>query len=298
MRILVIGASGFVGRALLEEFSGAAEGTYFQHPQAGLRFLDMRDADAVAKMLHEVRPSWVLLPAAQPHVDWCEEHREESREINVQGSANVARAAREAGARVVFFSSDYVFDGASGPYDEGAAPAPVNVYGRQKLEAEQQILEANPANVVVRVCGVYGYESPPKNFVMTLLRRLQGGETVRVPSDQWGTPTYVRDIARVVRGLVEKGEAGIWHVAGPDWLPRHEFAHRVCAFFGLDAQRIQPVPTAALQQKAPRPKRAGLVARRASEGLPSCRGIVEGLSALASELRAAEWSAVALKERA
>ncbi|MCL6532844.1 MAG: sugar nucleotide-binding protein, partial [Armatimonadetes bacterium] len=98
MPVLVIGASGFVGSALLDVFGAEAVGTYCERPRPGLRQLDMRDARAVAKLVSEIAPSWILIPAAQPHVDWCEEHESESRAVNVHGPAAVAGVARETGA--------------------------------------------------------------------------------------------------------------------------------------------------------------------------------------------------------
>lgn len=288
MRVLVIGASGFVGSALVEAFAGQAVGTYFQRPRPGLLPLDMRHPEAVRRVVSETESSCILVPAAQPHVDWCEDHEEESYDTNVRGPAVVAEVARTVGARVVFFSTDYVFDGTEGPYDETARPAPINVYGKHKLEAEQRVLGADPKNLVVRICGVYGYENPAKNFVMTLLRRLRAGEEVRVPCDQWGTPTYVRDIAATVRTLVEREASGVCHVAGPDYLPRHEFAQYVCTEFGLDRSQLHPLPTSALGQRARRPLHAGLRGRLMETWGIFCRGVVAGIGALAAEIEEKE----------
>lgn len=284
MKLLVVGASGFVGGFLMEAFGADAVGTYANRPRPGLLPLDLRDHSAVRRLIRELQPRWILLPAAQPHVDWCEDHEAESRAVNVAGVLALAEEARAVAARVLFFSTDYVFDGAAGPYHEEATPSPLNVYGRQKLAAEHGVLEAGRENIVVRVCGVYGCEEPPKNFVMTLLRRLRAGEAVRVPNDQWGTPTYVRDIARAVQRLVESGASGVWHVAGPDFLPRHEFAFRICRHFGLDSSLIAPTPTHALGQRAPRPLRAGLVAERIGQLGVHLRGVEEGLQAVREEL--------------
>ena len=141
-------------------------GTYCTHPVDGLRQLDMRDVAAVQRLVAEVRPELIIQPAAQPHVDWCEDHVQESYDINVAGTRNLAEAARAAGARYVFFSTDYVFDGAAGPYAEDAATDPPNVYGRHKLEAERLIAATLQDYLIVRVCGVYGFERQGKNFVM------------------------------------------------------------------------------------------------------------------------------------
>src|SRR6185436_9613383 len=139
MRTLIVGASGFVGSALRLAFGEQAVGTYFSHPEPGLRALDIRDAGAVRQLVEEVRPDVIIHPAAQPNVDWCEDHVAESHAVNVTGTLHVVEAALAAGVRYLFFSTDYVFDGKAGPYREDAPTNPPNVYGRHKLEAEQLI---------------------------------------------------------------------------------------------------------------------------------------------------------------
>jgi dTDP-4-dehydrorhamnose reductase len=263
MRVLIIGASGFIGSALRSAFGADAVGTCHAHPAEGLHPLDMRDAAAVERLMREIRPQLVIQPAAQPHVDWCEEHVQESHDINVAGTRNVAVAARAAGARYVFFSTDYVFNGDSGPYREDAPAHPPNVYGRHKLEAEHLIAATLDDQVIVRVCGVYGYEPRGKNFVMGLLAKGQRGEPMNVPSDQWGHPTYADNLAAAVRELALSPHRGIFHVVGPEYLDRVSFARLACTVFGLDPGFLRPCPTAALGQRAPRPLRGGLDSAKA-----------------------------------
>jgi dTDP-4-dehydrorhamnose reductase len=263
MRTLIVGASGFIGSALRAVFGTDAVGTYCHNPVDGLDALDMRDAAAVERLLHEVQPALVIHPAAQPHVDWCEEHVQESHDINVTGTGNVATAARAVGARYVFFSTDYVFNGDSGPYREDAPPDPLNVYGRHKLEAERLIADTLDDHVIVRVCGVYGFERRGKNFVMGLLARGQRGEPMQVPSDQWGNPTYADNLAVTVQELARSPQRGIFHVVGPEYLDRLSFARLACDVFGLDPGFLRPRPTAELGQRAPRPLRGGLDAAKA-----------------------------------
>src|SRR5579862_9250883 len=160
MRVLIVGASGFIGGALHSAFGADAVGTYCTHLVAGLQPLDMRDAAAVERLVQEVRPEVIVHPAAQPHVDWCEDHADESHAINVTGARNVAVAARRAGARFVFFSTDYVFSGASGPYREDARTDPPNVYGRHKREAELLIADTLDDHLIVRVCGGLRLRAP------------------------------------------------------------------------------------------------------------------------------------------
>ncbi|MCK6556443.1 NAD(P)-dependent oxidoreductase [Candidatus Binatia bacterium] len=288
MRTLIIGASGFIGGVLHETFGPGTAGTYFNHPVDGLLPLDIRDAAAVGRLVAEVRPALVVHPAAQPHVDWCEEHTEESYAVNVAGTRNVAAAARAAGARYVFFSTDYVFNGHDGPYREDSTPDPINVYGRHKLAAEQAIAATLDDHLIVRVCGVYGFERAAKNFVMALLGRSRRGETMYVPLDQWGTPTYVEDLAAAVRELATAEHRGVWNVVGAEFLDRVSFARLVCAVFDLDPGFLQPRTTAELGQKAPRPLRGGLVIDKARAVLKSpLRGPREGLEQLKIQLHTA-----------
>jgi dTDP-4-dehydrorhamnose reductase len=253
--VLVVGASGLVGSALLRALGEDAVGTYLSRPRPDLRRLDARDQDAVARVLDEVGPRMVLFPAAQPAVDWCEDHPAEAREQNVLPALATLVAASRAGAEFVFFSSDYVFDGKAGPYAEDARPAPIQVYGRHKLEVEQAVLSMG--GTVVRTTTVFGDEPPPgKNFVVRLVDRLRARERVAVPSDQISTPTWVDDLARATLAICAKG--GLWHAAGPDLYTRDELARLVARVFGLDPSLIDAVPTARLGQHARRPLRGGL----------------------------------------
>ena len=258
MRVLIVGASGFVGSALQSVFGADAVGTYCNHPVEGLQPLDMRDATAVDRLVREVRPQLIIHPAAQPHVDWCEDHVAESHAVNVVGTRNVAAAARAVGARYVFFSTDYIFNGGAGPYREDATPDPPNVYGRHKLEAERLIAATLDDYLIVRVCNVYGVERQGKNFVMGLLAKGRRGEPMNVPSDQWGNPTYGDNLAEAVKELAQSVHRGVYHVVGPEHMDRISFARLGCEVFGLDPSFLRPKTTPELGQRAPRPLRGGL----------------------------------------
>ena len=252
---LVIGASGQVGRAVLRALDPSAVGTYRARPEPALRQLDARDLSALRGLLDELRPRTVFFPAAEPQVDWCETHPDEARAANVELALQALAAAQERGARFVFFSTDYVFDGLAGPYAEGDAVAPLSVYGRHKLEVEEHVLEAG--GTVVRTTTVYGEEQPPgKNFVLRLVASLRAGRRATVPRDQWSTPTWSDELGRAAVSVAER--PGLWHVAGPDLLSRDEFARLIADVFELDPALIEPVSTAQLAQPAARPMRAGL----------------------------------------
>lgn len=254
MTALVIGASGLVGGALQRVLGPLAVGTYLRRRAPGLRHLDASDPRAVAALMDAERPDVVYLPAGEPNVDWCEQHPCEARALNVYPARATLEAARTRRATVVFFSSDYVFDGSHGPYGETDAPRPLSVYGRIKREIEQEVLDAG--GTVVRTTTVFGRELPPgKNFAIRVVARLRAGDRVQAPGDQISTPTWSDDLARAA---VTLPAAGIWHVAGPDLVARDEFARRIARAFDLDAGLVDAVSTSSLGQVAARPALGGL----------------------------------------
>jgi dTDP-4-dehydrorhamnose reductase len=289
-RALVLGASGLVGSHLHSvgasrgwEVAGTAHGQRVP----GLAALDVRDGDAVRRLVGDARPEVVFHAAASPNVDECERDPAGSAAVNVAGTRNVAEAAREAGARLVFLSSDYVFDGDSGPYVEDDPVAPIQEYGRQKVRGEEACRELLPdAHLILRITVVYGWERAGKNFVARLIRTLSAGQRMRVPHDQVGSPTLADDLADAAWTLAERGAAGTLHVAGRDRVDRLAFAQAAARTFGLDEGLLDGVSTAELGQTAPRPLDAGVRSDRA-EALLGRRmlGVEDGLRVLKERWR-------------
>jgi dTDP-4-dehydrorhamnose reductase len=271
MKSLVIGASGCVGGILYQDFRklGETQGTYCEHPAEELVQLDITNGASVGRTLDQFEPDLILQPAAQPNVDWCEDHPVESYRINVEGTSNVVTAARVSGAKYVFFSSDYVFDGKAGPYREDDIPHPIQVYGQHKLDAERVIQEQLTNYLILRVHGVFGWERQGKNFVARLVQLLSQGKTMTVPSDQIGSPTYAPNLSEALRELVQKDCRGIYHLVGSTVIDRYSFARLAADAFGLDAKLLIPKTTEELNQKAPRPLRGGLRIDKAQCALSS-----------------------------
>jgi dTDP-4-dehydrorhamnose reductase len=266
LRLLVIGASGQVGGAIADRLRERAHdvvGTHHGHPQPQTRPLDLTDAAATERCIAEVEPDWVVCPGGLTAVDYCESHRDEAMAANRDAPAGAARAAAKRGAGFVYFSTEYVFDGEAGPYDEDDPVHPQSVYALSKLEGERRAIEENPRTIVVRTTVVYGPERQGKNFVYQVLRRARAGEPVRVPNDQRSSPTYNVDLAAATVELIERDFRGVLHVAGPVVLDRHAFARQVCAAFDLDARLVEGVTTESMGQPARRPLRAGLTIDRA-----------------------------------
>jgi dTDP-4-dehydrorhamnose reductase len=266
---LVIGASGQVGCHLAAALSAAGEevvgSAVAPTGRTGFTHLDIRDAGAVTRVIDELRPAAVYLPAALTDVDGCEERPRDSYATNVAGVANVVDAARRFGSRLVFFSTDYIFDGHGGPYEEDSPSSPICVYGWHKALAEQHVACHLDEWLIVRTTVVYGWEPGGKNFIARLTASLREGREVRVPSDQLGTPTYAPALAAGVAQLALAGVRGVVHLAGPELLSRYDFARQAARVFGLDEDLVTPVATEELGQMAMRPLRAGLRTERARE---------------------------------
>ncbi len=284
---LVIGASGQIGAHLLRHLQQAgqdARGTYFHFPRPGLLPLDLRDEEGVLALVTRLQPRIIYLPAGFTNVDRCELDPDAAYAVNVLGTWHALRAAARVQARVVYFSTDYVFDGADGPYAEDAPPRPLSEYGRQKVWGELGVALHGGGDVIVRTTVVYGWEEQGKNFVQRLVAALLEGRRVRVPHDQVGSPTYAPNLAAAVVELAASGATGVFHIGGPDRVSRYDLARAAAAAFALDDALIEPVSTSELAQPARRPLQAGLRSDKARALLSTpLLGYREGLARMAAE---------------
>lgn len=264
MRILIIGAEGQVGSFLRRELAPRHEvhGTSLLG-LPGLPALDIRDRDATLNCLQKLRPEQVVLTAALTHVDRCEERPDESEAINVRGTEHVARACRAVEAGLTFLSTDYIFDGRSGPYLESDPPHPLSVYGRHKLAGEQIVASWVDRHLIARTMVVYSYLVGTTNLFMQIYERSRKGEPVTQPNDQWVNPTQAVDLVKALAELIEAGQTGTFNLTGTTRLTRDDFARRVVKRLGLDPDLVRGVPTSDLRQKAPRPLNSGLVTDKA-----------------------------------
>lgn len=274
MKILVIGGSGLIGSHVLKAAQAAghvAVGTYRHRPQSSLVHLDCADSKAVDALLRIQKPDAVIHAAGWTWVDGCEDDPARAFAENAEQPARLAETCRKLGCRFACLSSSYVFDGQAGPYAEDATPHPINVYGRSKLQAEQDIEKASVGEaLLLRVICVYGKETQGKNFAYQILRAMEGGHVLSLPDDQRGNPTYAGDIARWLIQLLVRRAVGVWHLAGPSPdCTRPEWAQRIVSAFQAAGVKchpqfsIKPVHTAELKQRAMRPLQAGLLTPKA-----------------------------------
>lgn len=262
----MIGASGQVGRALirvLEESGIEAIGTYHSRQITGTHKLDVSDPDAVGSCFETVKPDVVFLTVnTEGGVDYCEDHPEEAEALNVVGTRNVATCTAQCGALLVYYSTDYIFDGEAGPYSEEDIPCAINTYGRTKWEAEQLVQTLVPTHLILRTTAVFGWDRASRNFAMQVWESLGSGTSLRVPEDQWCNPTLVDYLAEASVRLVQMGAEGIFNVVGRDRMPRSKLAKALARSMALDPALILPVPTSELGQVAPRPLQGGLKTKK------------------------------------
>ena len=261
MKILVIGASGQVGKNLfmkLKEKGHIVYGTKNNSTEAGdLMGLDIKNSVATKNIITKINPDCVVLAAAMTNVDYCEDHKETAVETNVLGTNNVVKACREVSAKLVFLSTEYIFDGVSGPYKEDAKSNPVSVYGSTKLEGEK-LVESLSNYLIVRTTWVFDYGVDDRNFAVRLMTELKKGNTFKVPNDQYSTPTLASNLADVLIELLDKNKKGVYNIAGTTLLSKYDFAVKIADKLGLNKNLIQGIDTKSLGQKAKRPMRAGL----------------------------------------
>ena len=257
---LVVGASGQLGAALIAQLGATALPAARRQLSPAWLHVDLAEIAANPSRLDDLfnqhNIAAVYCAAGATDVERCESDPDWAAAANHLGPLALARAAKN--VPFAFFSTDYVFDGHAGPYDEDAHANPLSIYGRSKLEGEQAILAAHPNALILRTTTVYGPDPQGKNFLYTLRRLLTEGKTMRVPTDQLATPTHVEDLASASIALLQRGHTGIFHIAGPEFLSRYDFALMACEILGLDATKIHPLTTPELKQKAARPLLGGL----------------------------------------
>lgn len=287
MKVLIIGSSGLVGRALFEKFSNDHDviGTFNSGNFAGGIKMDIRDKSMTQDIIRRLCPNLVLQPASLTAVDLCEGNRRLAWEVNVVGTRNVAAACAKGGIKLVYFSSDYVFDGKDGPYKEEDELCPVNYYGRTKLEAEQVVQEIARDYLILRVSGLYGWDERGSNYVMQVYNALKAGERIKAAVDLKGKPTFVGYIADTTYELIERKRRGVYHIAGRDILSRFEIATGVATTFKLDKRLISKTKAEALKQRALRPLNSILDTQKIEKELGERpMGFREGLLNMRGEL--------------
>ncbi|MCB0511121.1 MAG: SDR family oxidoreductase, partial [Bacteroidetes bacterium] len=206
------------------------------------------------------QPNVIVHCGALTHVDYCETNEQESYKKTVLSTKNIVDLAVQLNSKLVFISTDYIFDGTNGPYAETDKPNPISIYGKHKLEAENYVLDNIKEAIVLRITNVYGDEIRGKNFVSRIVEQAQNNQhlTLKLPIDQYATPINAADIARCLYLLLNDKQNGIFNISSTDYMNRVQLALRILNYFPNASYDLIPLSTAELNQPASRPLQGGL----------------------------------------
>lgn len=278
-RVLITGASGFVGENLAHRFARESTlvlvfGSRRPRTRAQEAFsVDLSVRNDFSRVLEGLSVDTVVHTAALTSPDLCERDPRRARAVNAEGTREIALWAEERGARLIYLSTDLVFDGRKGAYSEEDSPGPLNVYGRTKLEGEEEVRRICKRWVIVRLALSYGpTRGAGGDWTLSMRRDLEAGKTLHLYTDQFRTPAYVGDTAEAVLRLDRGGCNGVYHLGGGERISRYDFARVFCRLYGLDEERFVPVRMSETRMDAPRARDCSLDTQKLTRetGLVPC----------------------------
>lgn len=298
MRILITGSNGLLGQKLVAvlradpavQLLATGRGPDRTPEPLGDRYraVDITSSEAVEAAFVDFRPEVVIHTAAMTNVDACELDPAACELQNVTATRHLVEAAKRTGSHFIFLSTDFIFDGAAGPYREEDAPRPLSIYGHSKLTGEQLVRESGLARwAIARTIIVFGVAKglSRTNVVLWAKGALEKGDPIRVVDDQWRMPTLAEDLADGCILIARTGATGVYHLSGPDGMSILELVQRVGAYFQLPIASVTPVKSDSLGQPAARPPRTGFILDKARKDLGYApRSFEEGLAVLAEQL--------------
>jgi dTDP-4-dehydrorhamnose reductase len=247
-KVLILGAQGMLGHDLLRVF---AKG----HKVIGLdkENVDITRQGATRRAIKEISPTVVINAAGYTDVDGCEKKMHKAFVINAEGAKNVAKGCRDIGAKLVYISTDYIFNGEKkSPYREDDPPDPLNIYGESKLMGERYVEEFSNDYLIVRTQWLFGRHG--RNFVETILALAAERDSIEVVHDQQGSPTYTADLSKAIAALIRKDLEGTFHVSNSGSCSWYDFALEIVQLAGIAGAEILPISTAELNRPAKRPR--------------------------------------------
>ncbi len=254
MRILITGARGMLGSDLSRIIGSKAKhqvvATDITESSESFQ-LDITHEEKVHDFIGRAAPEVVINTAGYTDVDGCEKNIELAFSVNAEGVKNLALACQKSGAFLVHLSTDYVFDGSKGtPYCEDDLPNPLGIYGRSKLQGEIYLRQILSHYLLIRTQWLYGKKG--KNFVETIINQAQDKKELRVVNDQWGSPTFTRDLSQAIRELIERGAGGTYHIVNEGYCNWFDFAQKILELSGNQAT-LTSIRSNELNRPAPRP---------------------------------------------
>jgi len=261
-RLLITGASGLLGSKIVELTRENYEviplhNTKPLHPDS-LK-LNITNRKEVFSLFRKTKPNVTIHTAAETNVDKCETQKHLAWKINVEGTRNVAFACSKANAKMVYISTDYVFDGETGLYTEEDTPNPINHYGITKLEGEKQVKKLCKNHIILRTSVLYGWHPYKQNFATWVINSLKQKKKTSIIEDHSNTPTFADNLAEITIEAIQKDLQGLYHASGSKKISRYKFAQQIAKTFNLDHSLINPLKMSQLTAWiAKRPKDSSL----------------------------------------
>ncbi len=262
-KILITGASGLLGSGLIKTRPKDFElilvcyekRNNYKHPKVKNLSLDITNKNDVLEKVSKEKPNVIIHAASLGNVDLCEKEKEKARKVNVEGTENVIEAAKKIRSKIVFTSTNAVFNGQKAPYREEDKPSPLNYYGKTKYQGEIFVQKSSLPFLIVRLITMYGWPQTAsrENPVTWLLSRLINKEKVKLVNDIYFNPLYNLDAAEAIWRLIQKNKTGIYHIAGKERTNRFDWGIVEAKIFGLNSSLINPVPNSFFKDIAPRP---------------------------------------------
>ncbi len=275
-RIFIVGANGMLGQRTIEFYSSDKNVQLFacsieENPlfnNVDYLCCNITERDKIKQAVYNFMPDVIINAAAYTNVDLSETERETAWKINVKGVEHLAETARVIDAQIIHISSDYIFDGKSGPYSENDKPNPLGYYGRTKLASENVLKIGGALYTILRTIVLYGVASKSKaDFVEWLIDTVRSGKPVRIVNDQVSNPTFIDDLVQAISKVIEFRKYGVYNIGGKEFLSRYEFTEIIADYFNLNKSLITPVKTKELNQAARRPLKSGLITLKAEAEL-------------------------------
>lgn len=296
MKILITGANGLLGQKLVKLFLSiddisliaTARGESRLAPYGNVTYesMDITNRESVLEVITRHKPDAIINTAAMTNVDQCESEKDACNALNIDAVRYLNEAAEKINAFFLHLSTDFIFSGEEGPYDENGIPAPVNYYGESKLLGEEIVRNSKTKWAIARTVLVYGIvpDMSRSNIILWVKGSLESGKAIQVVDDQWRTPTLAEDLAMGCYLIVKNQAQGIYNISGGDMLTPYEMAIKTANFFELDQNLINRTDSTKFTQPAKRPPKTGFIIDKAKRDLGYApHTFDEGIKVVASQ---------------
>lgn len=253
-RVLVIGGSGLLGTSLINQYKHDYQvfSTHLHNQPKDVTSirLNLLDVDSITKTVEKVSPDLIIHTAAAKDISWCQNNEKDAHAINVEGTRHVVRAAKSIDARLVYISTDAVFDGVRGFYNEGDKVSPVNIYGKTKHEGENECILYKKSLVLRSAFFGFSIYREKESFIPNSVRKLSKDEIVYAAKDRLSNPLEVSLLSNIIRELEEKGLSGLFHVGCAEYMNNFDVGKKIAEIFGFEPSLVRETRLSDIKERA------------------------------------------------